>query len=148
MNIFTTKEFISEVQKLLKNKAHANCEKDIIESIFKKTIDEIKSIGTKRLGGHPEKNPFIRKRIGSEKTGKSSGYRLYFWLFIIEENVYLMFIHPKTGRRSTTNISSEKQKELVKTFKHCKEHNLFFEVELGKTRNKIVYTTSKKSVFK
>src|SRR5690554_7988835 len=99
MNIFTTKEFISEVQKLLKNKAHANCEKDIIESIFKKTIDEIKSIGTKRLGGHPEKNPFIRKRIGSEKTGKSSGYRLYFWLFIIEENVYLMFIHRSEERR-------------------------------------------------
>lgn len=120
---------------------------NIIDSIFNKTIDEIKIIGTKRLGGQPDKSLFLRKRLGSENSGNSSGYRLYFWLFIFEENIYLLFIHPKTGRRSATNITLEKQKELVRTFKYCRDNNLFLEVNLDKKINKIVFKTTKKVVF-
>jgi hypothetical protein len=58
MNIFVTKEFISEVKLVSKDKAHSNCEEDLIDSIFNKTIDEIKSIGTKKLGGQVDKTLF------------------------------------------------------------------------------------------
>lgn len=142
MNVFATEEFISEVKMVSKYKSHSNCEADLIDSIFNKSIDEIKNLGTKRLGGQANENPFLRKRIGSENTGKSSGYRLYFWLFIQEKNVYLLFIHPKTGRRSAANISSEKQKELVKTFKKCKDNDQFLEIKLDKLTKQIVFTKS------
>lgn len=126
MNVFVTEEFLSEVKSISKVKSHSNCEYDLISSIFNQNIEEIKNIGTKRLGGQADKNPFLRKRIGSENSGKSSGYRLYFWLFVQDGNVFLLFIHPKSGRRSASNISPEKQKDLVKTFKECREKNSFF----------------------
>jgi hypothetical protein len=69
-------------------------------------------------------------------------------LFIQDENIYLLFIHPKTGRRSATNISLEKQKELVKTFKDFRKNERFLEIELNQKKNQIVFTTTKKIVFK
>lgn len=148
MNIFVTEEFISEVKAIIKSKSHDACEFDLIESIFNKNIDEIKNIGTKRLGGVPDKNPFLRKRVGSENKSKSEGYRLYFWLLIEDENVYLMFIHPKTGRRSATNITTDKQKELVKTFKLYRDEGKFILIELNKKGTEIIFSKSKKEVFK
>ena len=148
MNIYVTKEFLSETKLIIKDKSHYNLEADLIDSICNKTIDEVRSIGTKRLGGQADKNPFLRKRVGSENSGKSSGYRLYFWLFIKEENVFLLFIHPKTGRRSATKISNEKQKELVKTFKSSRENKEFLEIELDNEKNHFVLTKTKKEAFK
>jgi hypothetical protein len=148
MNIFVTEEFISEVKFITKSKSHSDCEFDLIESIYNKSIDEIKNIGTKRLGGLPDKNPFLRKRVGSENKTKSEGYRLYFWLLIEDENVFLMFIHPKTGRRSATNITTDKQKELVKTFKNYRDQGKFILTELNKDGKKIVFSKSKSEVFK
>lgn len=147
MNVFITEEFLSEVKSISKDKSHSNCEAALIDSIFNKSIDEIKNIGTKRLGGQADKNPFLRKRISSEYSGKSSGYRLYFWLFIQEKNVYLLFIHPKTGRRSVTNISNEKQKELVKTFKKYRDNEQFLEIELNKQKTQIVFKNTKRKAF-
>ena len=143
MSVYITKEFISEVSLLLKNSSHKDCDKEIINHIFNSTIEEIKLNGCKRLGGDPNKSPFLRKRIETENTGKSSGYRLYFWLMIQEKNVYLLYIHPKTGRRSGTNLTAEKQKELVKTFINHRKDNLFIEIEVQ--NNSIVYSSSKKT---
>lgn len=142
MSVFVTEEFISEVKLILKSDSHQDCENSLIESIFKPKIDEVKHNGCKRLGGDPNKSPFLRKRIESEGSGKSSGYRLYFWLLVLEENIYLMYIHPKTGRRSGTNLTEEKQKELVKTFISSRKNNSFIQVELQD--DKIVYTSPKK----
>lgn len=148
MNVFITNEFLSEIKSISKDKSHSDCEKDLINAIFEKSIDEIKNIGTKRLGGHPDKSPFLRKRVGSEKSGKSGGYRLYFWLFILDNDIFLLFIHPKSGRRSATNISTEKQKDLVKTFKKHRDENLFLKVELDKHKTHLIYTKTKKKVLK
>jgi len=147
MIVFVTEEFLSELKLISKDKSHSNCESFLIDSIFNKSIDEIKNIGTKRLGGQADKNPFLRKRIGSENYGKSSGYRLYFWLFIVEENVFLLFIHPKTGRRSASNITIEKQKDLVKTFKEYRNTNRFLEVELDDEKSRIVFSKTKKKIL-
>lgn len=147
MRVFVTEEFLSEVKSISKNNDHSECETDLINSIFKQKIDEIKNIGTKRLGGHPDKSPFLRKRVESESSGKSSGYRLYFWLFIQDQDVFLLFIHPKTGRRSATNITTNKQKELVKTFKEHRDNNLFSEVELDKTKSHLIFSKNKRKAL-
>jgi hypothetical protein len=148
MNVFVTEEFLSEIKSISKDKSHSDCETDLINSIFNKNIDEIKKIGTKRLGGQADKNPFLRKRISSENSGKSSGYRLYFWLFIQDKNVFLLFIHPKSGRKSASNISTEKQKDLVKTFKEHRDKDLFLEVELDKHKTHLIFTKTKKKALK
>lgn len=139
MDIFVTDEFIHEVKSILKNNSHCDCESALINSIFTQSIEEIKLNGCKRLGGNPEKSPFLRKRIEGTSTGKSSGYRLYFWLMVMEENIYLLFIHPKTGKRSGSNLTTEKQNELVKTFISSRDNSTFIKVELK--NNKIVYTS-------
>lgn len=151
MGVFVTSEFVTEVQAILKSNSHSDCEKGIIDSIFTKSIDDIKNIGCKRLGGDPNKSPFLRKRIETAYAGKSSGYRLYFWLLISEGNVYLLFIHPKTGRKSGSNLTVEKQKELAGTFTNCRKNGSFISVELDTEKNKIVYCAKKeedrKNVF-
>ena len=144
MGVYVSSEFVTEVQAILKSNAHADCEKGIIDSIFTKSIDEIKNSGCKRLGGDPNKSPFLRKRIETTHAGKSSGYRLYFWLLVSEGNVYLLFIHPKTGRKSGSNLTVEKQKELVATFTNCRKDGTFLSVELDTKIYKIVYSAKKK----
>lgn len=146
MKIFFTQEFIDEVTLISKSNSHNDCELSLIDNIFNKNIDDIKNTGTKRLGGDPDKNPFLRKRIETSNSGKSSGYRLYLWIFYFENNVYLLFIHPKTGRRSGTNLTTEKQKELVKTFKENRDNNTFIKTELSK-QNKIVNSDSQEEIF-
>lgn len=143
MPVFITEGFVVAVNQLLKSSSHQDCELEIIKHIFNSSINDIKLNGCKRLGGDPNKSPFLRKRIETTNTGKSSGYRLYFWLMIEEENVYLLFIHPKTGRRAGTNLTDEKQKELVKTFIYYRKNNLFTQVELQ--NDKIVYSSKKKN---
>jgi hypothetical protein len=146
MDFFTTEEFIFEVTKLLKSKSHSDCEIEIINSLFTSSIDEIKNIACTRIGGDANKSPFLRKRIETLNGGKSGGYRLYFWLMIQDEDVFLLFIHPKKGRKSGTNITTEKQMELVKTFKQ-RENGSFIKIELNGITNKIVYSKDKSSVF-
>jgi len=147
MDIFLTTEFVSEVTSILKNNSYADCEDSLIGSIFTQKIDQIKSTGCKRLGGNADSNPFLRKRIEIAHAGKSGGYRLYFWLFIKEENVYLLFIHPKAGKKGGENLTVEKQKELVNTFKTCKNNGTFIQVEYDNNQNKIIYCSNKKAVF-
>ena len=123
MRIFMSPDFIEEVRKILKSKGHADCEQAIIEAIYKKGMDDIVQVGsTKKIGGTND-TPFIRKRLEGAGTGKSGGYRLYFWAFKIEDDVYLIFIHPKTGRRSSTNLSTKGQKQLVDDFKKFRDAN-------------------------
>ena len=116
MRIFMSPDFIDEVRKILKSKAHSDCEDAIIEGIYKKAMDDIVQVGsTKKIGGSND-TPFVRKRLEGIGTGKSGGYRLYFWAIKVGDEIYLLFIHPKKGRRSSTNITPEYQKQLAKDF--------------------------------
>lgn len=148
MQVYLTEEFISEVNSILKSKSHSDCETAIIDSIFNSSIDDIIKVGSpKRLGGDPNKSPFIRKRINSDGIGKSGGYKLYFWIIIQDENIYLLFIHPKSGRRSGTNITVQKQKELVKTFTSLRANGGFLLAKLNKDSSKIICAKTKETFF-
>ncbi|MFN2262382.1 MAG: hypothetical protein ABR595_09990, partial [Psychroflexus sp.] len=133
---------------ILKSKSHSDCEKTIIDSIFSTTIDEILKTGSpKRLGGDPNKSPFIRKRISISGSGKSAGFRLYLWIIFADENIYLLFIHPKTGRKSGTNLTIDKQKELVKTFIDLRKKNGFHLAKLNEDFSKIISAKTRKHFF-
>ena len=145
MRIFMSPTFIEEVRKLVKSKDHADCEKTLIESVYSKTLDEIIQGGAaKKLGGTPD-TPFIRRRLQGQGTGKSAGYRLYLWAFRLENDIYLIYMHPKTGRRSAVNISSDYQKELVREFKKFRDAGDMVLTKLSKDGSKILVegTTTK-----
>jgi len=138
-------DFITEVRKILKSKAHADCENALIESIYKKTMDEIVQVGsTKKIGGTNE-TPFVRKRLEGAGTGKSGGYRLYFWAFKVDDEIHLLFIHPKTGRRSSTNITSEYQKQLAKDFVGLRDNGDMILTKLSKTKTRIILDDEKET---
>jgi hypothetical protein len=139
MRVFMSPTFIEEVRKLHKSNDHGDCERVLIDSIYTGTIDQVIQGGnSKKLGGSPN-TPFIRRRMESQGQGKSSGYRLYLWAFRIEEDVYLLYIHPKTGRRSATNISAEYQKGLVAEFKEFRDKGCMALTKLSKDGTRILF---------
>lgn len=146
MKIFASGLFIEEVKKLIKSGSHADCEIVLIEEIFSKKLKSITQRGTpKKIGGANE-TPFIRRRL-NDGSGSSGGYRLYLWAFVVDKQIYLLFIHPKTGRRSGSNIDKNFQKALVKTFLKEKKSGGLIQLSLNKRKEQIIYSSDKKSVF-
>ncbi len=130
--------FIKEVRKLIRSKGHSECESLLIHSVYTGSCDEVIQGGTaKKLGGGLN-TPFVRRRILAKDAGKSSGYRLYLWAFRTQDEIHLLFIHPKVGRRSATNITAEYQRELVKEFKKFRDNDQMVLTGLSDDGRKIV----------
>jgi len=146
MNIFASDLFIEEVKKLIKSGSHADCEIVLIEEIFSKNFKSITQKGTPKKIGGANQTPFIRRRL-NDGSGSSGGYRLYLWAFVVDKQIYLLFIHPKTGRRSGSNIDKDFQKSLVKTFLKEKKAAGLIELTLNKKKDQIIYASDNKSVF-
>jgi hypothetical protein len=65
--------------------------------------------------------PFIKKRIEG-----SSGFRLYYLLIIVKENLYLAYLYPKTGSLGIENINADKRNEILKnTYIAIEKRSLF-----------------------
>lgn len=118
MKIFCLEEFKHAFEKLSKKNAYSSIEADIITYFFDKDIQSLIS-GT-RLN-NSEKTPYIKKRLNG-----SGGFRVYFLLIVKDENLYLMFLHPKTGSLGYDNITDESKILLYKKVLECiKTNNLF-----------------------
>jgi hypothetical protein len=131
MKIFCTAEFEKIFKRLCKRKAYRDLEKEIIEYFFAEKID---FSGGKRLGGHAE-NPYIKKRLGG-----SGGYRTYFYVIVKEDNLYLMFLHPKTGPDGSPNITDDAKTQLLK--------NLISDIKLGRLLSVTKHESKKGLIFK
>ncbi len=90
MKVFSTPEFKSEFEKLIKKNSYKYIPQEIISCYFNKKETQDCLEGTK-LNGHSP-NPFIKKRLGG-----SGGSRLYLMIIITSESLYLSFIHPKSA---------------------------------------------------
>jgi hypothetical protein len=118
MKILCIEDFKLEFEKLKKKNAYSSIETDIIEYFFKKDIQELTS-GT-RLN-NSDTTPYIKKRLKG-----SGGFRVYFLLIIKDKNLYLMFLHPKTGSLGYDNITDDSKTLLYKKVLECiKTGNLF-----------------------
>ncbi|MFC0181513.1 hypothetical protein SAMN04515674_104225 [Pseudarcicella hirudinis] len=123
MFIYSTEEFKNEFEKLIKNNSYRDLEKEIIEYFFDKNIQDLCS-GT-RLNNSNDA-PYIKKRL----NGKG-GYRVYFYLILKDDCLYLMFVHPKTGSEGSDNISNESKALLYKKVLECVKRNTpFYKIEL------------------
>lgn len=80
--------------------------------------------------------PYIKKRLNG-----SGGFRIYFLLVIIKDNVYLMFIHPKTGSLGYDNINDASKALLYKKVLECIKKNNLFKVSVE--NEKLVFEKQK-----
>lgn len=131
MKIFCLEDFKDEFDKLKVKKTYRTLEKDIIDYFFNKTIQDLNS-GT-RLNNSDE-TPYIKKRLRG-----SGGSRVYFLILIKKENIYLMFIHPKTGPDGAENITDESKSALYKKVLASIKSNDLYRVALNKTQDSILF---------
>jgi hypothetical protein len=132
MNIFCLEDFKVEFDKLSSKNAYKSLQKDLIDYFFDKSIDQLYS-GT-RLNNSAE-TPYIKKRISG-----SGGFRIYFLLIIRNENVYLMFVHPKTGPDGSENITDQSKAYLYKKVLACITNNDLYQLTLNKEKNSILFS--------
>ena len=132
MQVFCINEFKVEFEKLISKKQYSTLEKEIIDYFFHKKIDELIS-GT-RLNNSQD-TPYIKKRL----RGKG-GFRLYFLVLIKNENIYLMFVHPKTGPYGASNITDESKAMLYKNVLKAIKNNDLYLVELEEKQKHLVFT--------
>lgn len=130
MEIFCTERFKNEFYKLLKKKQYRTLENDLLEYLFDKSVDQLKT-GT-NLNNSAE-TPYIKTRLNG-----SGGFRVYYLLVIKNEKIYLMFVHPKTGPYGASNIKDDSKAMLYKDIlERIKKSDLY---TLKKEDNRIVFS--------
>ncbi len=131
MKVFCIPEFREEFNKIISKKKYKHIQDDLIKYLFNKQFHELQQ-GT-RLNGSST-NPYIKKRIDG-----SGGSRLYYYLIINKENIYLMFLHPKTGSMGSSNIKDQDKARLYKEVLKCIKSNDLYLVELNKESTQIEF---------
>lgn len=131
MKIFCTAEFEKIFKKLSRKNAYRDLEREIIDYFF---VEKIDFSGGRRLGGHAE-NPYIKKRLGG-----SGGYRTYFYVIVKDNNLYLIFLHPKTGPDGSPNITDDAKTQLLK--------DLILDIKLGRLLSVTKHETKKQLIFR
>lgn len=129
MTIFCLDEFKAQFEKLKKKNSYSSIESDIIQYFFNKEMQQLTS-GT-RLNNSDD-TPYIKKRLNG-----SGGFRIYFLLLVKKGNVYLMFLHPKTGSLGYENITNESKAFLYKKVLECIKANNLYEVTVK--NNKLLF---------
>ena len=131
MKIYCTDTFKKEFDKLIKNNSYKSLQKKLISYFFNKSIDELRS-GT-NLNNNAE-TPYIKKRIGGR-----GGFRCYFLLIIKKDKLYLMFVHPKSGSKGSSNTLDDARTEFLEEVCDCIEKNNLYELELNEDQTKIIF---------
>lgn len=130
MTILCLEDFKVQFEKLKKKNSYSSIENDIIQYFFDKEISQLIS-GT-RLNNSDD-TPYIKKRLNG-----SGGFRVYFLLLIKDENLYLMFLHPKTGSLGYENITDESKALLYKkVLENIRINNLYI---LTVDDSKLIFT--------
>lgn len=131
MKIYCLEDFKVEFDKLKSNKSYQTLEQSIIDYFFHKTVGELCS-GI-RLNNSKD-TPYIKKRLRG-----SGGFRIYFLLIIKEENIYLMFVHPKTGSAGAENITDESKAYLYKKVLGCIQSNNLYNVSVNNEDTTLIF---------
>lgn len=132
MNLYCTKEFKTQFLQLKKKNNYQDLEKIIIDYFFGKTIEELKD---GRLLNGSETHPFIKKRLPH-----ASGYRLYFYIIIKDDCLYLTWVHPKTGPMGDLNVGPVFKKKIQKDVIAAAENKDIYTVSVSKEKDELEFT--------
>ncbi len=132
MNVYCIEEFINEFNAIRSKRNYSDLENEIISYFIGKSINDVKS-GT-RLN-NSDTSPYIKKRLGG-----SGGYRVYYLLIIKDDNLYLMFVHPKTGPKGSPNISDDYKPIIYKNTLAAIKSNSLYSVTCNVENTKLIFT--------
>jgi hypothetical protein len=133
MTVFCISQFKDEFDKLSTKKAYSDLETDIIDYFFNTTIEAIK---TGDLLNNSTDAPYIKKRLSGR-----GGYRIYYLIIVKDDNVYLMYVVPKTGPYGAENLKADYIKELYKIVIECIKNKDLYEVTLCAKGVSLVFTS-------
>lgn len=126
MNIFCIEPFKLQFEKLKKKNSYSTIEQDIIDYFF--SADKSALLTGTRLN-NSDTIPYIKKRLKG-----SGGYRLYYLVIVKDDNLYLMFVHPRTGSMGYDNISDELKAVLYKQVLDWMKINKLYLLTIGDKR--------------
>ena len=132
MDVYCISEFKDQFDKLKKKKSYHTLEKEIIDYFFDKETEELRT-GTNL--NQSNTTPYIKKRICG-----SGGYRVYYLLVIIKDNVYLAYVHPKTGSLGESNLPNSLIKHLQNRMLESIRDNRLFLLTLSESKTHIIFT--------
>lgn len=133
MQIFCIEDFKDNIRKLTSKKSYRNIEEDIIEYFF--NSEDIQDLRSGINLNQCDDRPYIKKRLKGR-----GGYRIYYLLILIDNNVYLMFIHPKTGSMGMDNLSNETIRTLYRKVYDCIKSNDLYLVKPSPDKKRLIFT--------
>lgn len=146
MQYFFQDKFISTVKSLLKKNSYRDCEKAVIDNVFKPEREELfERCSGFRLNPNA-KNPIVKLRIAHNK-GKSGSYRLYFFVIKKKENLYFGHLYPKYGKKGKQALSKKEERVVIKSLVDAAKTKQLTEVFWDKQKNKICYCSDNRKVW-
>ncbi len=146
MQFFFQKSFIAVLKKLLKKNSYKDCEKAIIENIFKLKVDDLFAHCVSYRLNPNAKNPIAKLRVG-DGQGKSSSYRVYLIAVAVKNKYYFGYMYPKQGVYGQDALKSTEESKIIKTLLKDIKNEAVIEVCLNEAQDKICFTSNKKEVF-
>jgi hypothetical protein len=135
MEIYCIEDFKVEFEKLISKKSYNSLNLDIVDYFFGKQFNELCS-GT-RLNNSDE-TPYIKKRLSGR-----GGFRVYLLLIMKDENLYLMFVHSKTGSMGVENINDASKAYLYKKVLNCIKTGDLYNVKISPSGKKLIFLKNK-----
>jgi hypothetical protein len=132
MTLYCIDDFKNAFDDLIKRRSYQDLEIDIIEYFFNKEVNQL--ISGKRLN-HSQDAPYIKKRLDGR-----GGYRVYFLLKIVDQNLYLMFVHPKTGSQGSDNITDDSKAKIYKDVLESIQSDNLYKLTLNQENTKIIFS--------
>ncbi|WMJ75558.1 hypothetical protein RCC89_20695 [Cytophagaceae bacterium ABcell3] len=71
---------------------------------------------------------------------RKGGYRIYFFVVLCKDDLYLLFLHPKTGADGASNITNEAKAKLLKLVVEAIKTQKLFSVSTDKEKKELIFS--------
>ncbi|MCX6214660.1 hypothetical protein [Spirosoma sp.] len=110
---------------------YSTCPKDICNELNGSNLADLPNTPNTRIRGV---GPYslIKFRIADSgnKRGQSGGFRVYALTNITTEEIILLLVYPKNGKKKIESITDAYEKELVKEFIRERDQGLLVKLDL------------------
>lgn len=119
-----------DIDHYLKKDTYTNCKSDLCIFFRGKSINDV--FNSPILLAPNDKFRYIKSRVENSNLnkGKSGCYRLYYYVDIENEYVYLLGFYPKTGKYGRGDLSKTEEKNMITKFKEEKKAALLEEHDI------------------
>lgn len=116
-SVFCLKTFEEEFKRLMKKESYNDLEQVLIDFFF----SDMSSVDKLRTGRKLNTFPGV-DYIKHDLKGRG-GFRCYYTLYISDNKVYLMYVHPKKGTQGSENTTKDARSEFFKELTIAKKNN-------------------------